>query len=136
MCLYLYMYMHMYMYVCLCIIMKMIIITIITIIISLSITKLLDGLGIWGLRAGWADTSSALVRPGWLDLASIGSIRLPLAPLLGRSGLEWLYLGAPGFLAGSIWLLCALLGGPTGSILLPSESPIDTISNKNRFAYR
>ena len=45
---------------------------------------------------------------------------------MGRSGLEWLDLAAPGFLAGSIWLLCALLGAPTGSIWLPNECTIDT----------
>ena len=80
---------------------------------------------------GLGDQPSDLARPGWLHLASTGSIWLPLAPLLGRSGLEWLDLAAPGFLAGSIWLLCALLGAPTGSIWLPNECPIDTIS-KNR----
>ena len=51
-------------------------------------------------------------RYGWLDLASIGSLWLPLAPLLARSGLDWLDLDAPGALAGLIWLLCALLGAP------------------------
>ena len=33
---------------------------------------------------GWP---SDLARPGWLDLASTGSIWLPLAPWLARSGL-------------------------------------------------
>ena len=75
-------------------------------------------------------TPSALASPGWLDLASTGSIWLPLAPLLGRSGIEWLDLAAPGFLAGSIWLLCMLLGLPTGSIWLPNECPINMINNK------
>ena len=45
---------------------------------------------------------------------------LPLAPLRGGSGLEWLDLAAPGALAGSIWPLCVLLGAPTGSISLPT----------------
>ena len=87
-------------------------------------------------RAGLGDQPSALARPGRIDLASTGSIWLPLALLLGRSGLEWLDLAAPGAVADSIWLLRALLGAPTGSIWLPTECPIDTISKKNRFAYR
>ena len=88
-------------------------------------------------RSQLGDRPSALARPGWLDLASTGSIWLPLASLLGPSGLERLDLPAPGILAGSIWLLCALLGAPTGPIWLPNECPIDTISKKiNKFAYR
>ena len=54
-------------------------------------------------RAGWDDTPSALARPGWLDLASTGSIWLPVAFLLARSGLDWLDLAAPDALAGSNW---------------------------------
>ena len=48
------------------------------------------------------DQPGDLTRPGWLDLASTGSIWLPLAPLLGRSVRELLDLTAPGFLAGLI----------------------------------
>ena len=77
----------------------------------------------------------------------------PGPPWLARSGLNWLDLAAPGALAVSIWPrmarsacswhpcwvdLAALCGPgrPTGSIWLPNECPIDTISQKNRFAYR
>ena len=75
-------------------------------------------------------------RPCWLDLASIGSLWLPLAPLLARFGLDWLDLAAPGALAGSIWLLCALLGAPAGSIWLPTTTPSTRLAKKKRFAYR
>ena len=75
-------------------------------------------------------------RPCWLDLASIGSLRLPLAPLLARFGLVWLDLAAPAALAGSIWLLCALLGAPAGSIWLPTTTPSTRLAKKKRFAYR
>ena len=60
-----------------------------------------------------------LARPGWLDLASIGSLWLPLEPLLARFGLDWLDLAALGALAGSIWLSWSLLGALVGSIWLP-----------------
>ena len=77
----------------------------------------------------------------------------PGPPWLARSGLNWLDLAAAGALAGSIWPgmarsacswhpcrvdLAALCGPgrPTGSIWLPNECPIDTISQKKRFAYR
>ena len=69
--------------------------------------------------AAWAPRARP-GRPCWLDLASIGSLWLPLAPLLARFGLVWLDLAA---LAGSIWLLCALLGAPAGSIWLPTTTP-------------
>ena len=77
----------------------------------------------------------------------------PGLPWLARSGLNWHDLAAPGALAVSIWprmarsacswhpcwidvaALCGP-GRPTGSIWLPNECPIDTISQKNRFAYR
>ena len=59
--------------------------------------------GAWHSRGQLGDQPSALARPGWLDLASTGSIWLPLAPLLARSGLDWLDLAAPGALAGSNW---------------------------------
>ena len=96
-----------------------------------SITKLLDeacrpwqsrGLGAQPARPG---------RPCWLDLASIGSLWLPLAPLLARFGLVWLDLAAPAALAGSIWLLCALLGAPAGSIWLPTTTPSTRLAKKN-----
>ena len=61
---------------------------------------------------------SDLARPGWLDLASTGSIWLPCAPWLARSCLEWLDLAALCALAGSIWLPWSLLGALAGSIWL------------------
>ena len=79
---------------------------------------------------------SALARPGCLDLASTGSIWLPLAPLLGPSGLECLDLPAPGTLAGSIWLLCAVLGDPLARFGCPTSAPSTRLAKKNRFAYR
>ena len=69
-------------------------------------------------------------RPCWLDLASIGSLWLPLAPLLARFGLVWLDLAAPAALAGSIWLLCALLGAPAGSIWLPTTALSTRLAKK------
>ena len=45
----------------------------------------------------------------WLpDLASPGSIWLPLASLVGRPGLDWLDLATPDALAGSNWRSWAL----------------------------
>ena len=90
----------------------------------------------WGSRSQLGDRPSALARPGWLDLASTGSIWLPLAPLLGPSGLEWLDLPAPGTLAGSIWLLCAVLGDPLARFGCPTSAPSTRLAKKNRFAYR
>ena len=71
----------------------------------------------------------------------------PGPPSLARSGLNWLNLAAPGAIAGSIWPRMARSacswhpcwvdlpascgpGRPTGSIWLPNECPIDTISQK------
>ena len=69
------------------------------------------------------------------------------APLLARSGLDWLALAAPGALAGSIWprlarsgcpccpgwldlaALCAP-GRPSWLDLAANDYPIDTISKK------
>mgnify|MGYP004256704671 CR=1 FL=1 len=90
----------------------------------------------WESRSQLGDRPSALARPGWLDLASTGSIWLPLAPLLGPSGLEWLDLPAPGTLAGSIWLLCAVLGDPLARFGCPTSAPSTRLAKKNRFAYR
>ena len=81
--------------------------------------KLLDGLSIWGSRAvSWASSRATwgawlarfgvqvraqlgewalLARPGWLDLASSGSIWVPWALWLarfGRPGRSWLALAA------------------------------------------
>ena len=75
-------------------------------------TRLVQLSELGGSRSQLGDRPSALARPGWLDLASTGSIWLPLAPLLGPSGLEWLDLPAPRALAGSIWMLWAVLGDP------------------------
>ena len=113
-------------------------------VLHVSITKLLDDACRAWRRARSAGRSAGAAwapqarpgRPCWLDLASIGSLWLPLAPLLARFGLVWLDLAAPAALAGSIWLLCAFLGAPTGSIWLPNDCPIDTISTKHRFVYR
>ena len=114
---------------------------------TMSITKLLDALSSLssnGLArsagrpagAAWAPRARP-GRPCWLDLASIGSLWLPLAPLLARFGLVWLDLAAPAALAGSIWLLCALLGAPAGSIWLPTTTPSTRLAKKKkRFAYR
>ena len=79
--------------------------------------------------AAWAPRARP-GRPCWLDLASIGSLWLPLAPLLARFGLVWLDLAAPAALAGSIWLLCALLGAPAGSIWLPTTTPSTRLAKK------
>ena len=96
----------------------------------------LPSLPSWDSRSQQGDRPSALARPGWLDLASTGSIWLPLAPLLGPSGLEWLDLPAPGTLAGSIWLLCAVLGTPLARFGCPTSAPSTRLAKKNRFAYR
>ena len=90
----------------------------------------------WGSRSQLGDRPSALARPGRLDLASTGSIWLPLASLLGPSGLDWLDLPAPGTLAGSIWLLCAILGDPLARFGCPTSAPSIRLAKKNRFAYR
>ena len=82
----------------------------------------LRGLGAQPARPG---------RPCWLDLASIGSLWLPLAPLLARFGLVWLNLAAPAALAGSIWLLYALLGAPAGSIWLPTTALSTRLTKKS-----
>ena len=95
-------------------------------------------------------------RHGASWLARSGSLGAPSAtwaPLLARSGLDWLALAAPGALAGSIcprlarsgcpccpgWLDLAALcapGRPSWLDLAANDCPIDTISKKNRFAYR
>ena len=79
--------------------------------------------------AAWAPRARP-GRPCWLDLASIGSLWLPLAPLLARFGLVWLDLAAPAALAGSIWLLCAFLGAPAGSIWLPTTALSTRLAKK------
>ena len=84
----------------------------------------------WLALAAWVPRARP-GRPCWLDLASIGSLWLPLAPLLARFGLVWLDLAAPAALAGSIWLLCALLGAPAGSIWLPTTTPSTRLAKKN-----
>ena len=76
-----------------------------------------------------------------VDLAlalSWGAQPAPGSPWLGRSGLEWLDLGALGALAGSIWTPWPLLARP-GWLdqascwldLAANECPIDSISKKN-----
>ena len=55
--------------------------------IYISITKLLDQLSSRELRGQLGEQPSDLARPGWLDLASIGSIGLLWAPWLARSTL-------------------------------------------------
>ena len=84
----------------------------------------------WHSRSQLGDRPSALARPGWLDLASTGSIWLPLAPLLARSGLDWLDLVAPGALAGLNWSLL-VTGRPGWLDLVANEYPNDAIS-KNK----
>ena len=88
----------------------------------------LSSWGIWPAPSGVGGLDLALKMPYQDALA--GSIWPRMAPLLGRSGLEWLDLDAPGVLTDSIWLLCAILGVPTGSIWPPNKCPIDTISKK------
>ena len=121
----------------------------------------LASLSCWHLRAQLGAQPNDLARPGWLDRAlswapsrrSLGDPSATWAPLLARSGLDWLALAAPGALAGSIWprlarsgcpycpgwldlaALCAP-GRPSWLDLAANDYPIDTISKKKRFAYR
>ena len=105
----------------------------------ISITKLLDGLGClgsaraagraagqsWGALAAsvepWAPWLARFGGPGRFWLALAGSIW----PRVARSG-------CPGR---SGWLALDALGAP-GSPWLANDCPIDTISKKNRFAFR
>ena len=95
-----------------------------------SITKFLDD----ACRAGGPARAGRPASAAW-------------APLLARSGLDWLALAAPGALAGSIWprlarsgcpccpgwldlaALCAP-GRPSWLDLAANDYPIDTISKK------
>ena len=106
----------------------------------ISITKLLDAL---------SSLSSNRTRAvSWApSRRSLGAPSATWAPLLARSGLDWLALTAPGALAGSIWprlarsgcpccpgwldlaALCAP-GRPSWLDLAPNDYPIDTISQK------
>ena len=66
---------------------------------------------------------SDLARPGWLDLAAPGALAGSIWPRMARSACSW----------HPCWVDLAALcgpGRPTGSIWLPNECPIDTISQK------
>ena len=80
--------------------------------------------------AAWAPRARS-GRPCWLDPASIGSLWLPLAPLLARFGLVWLDLAAPAALAGSICLPWSALNALTGSIWLQTTAPTTRLAKKS-----
>ena len=126
-----------------------------------SITKLLDqACPAWGVRAQLGDQPRRPGRPCWLDPALPGSIWLPLAPLLARSGPPgrpgWLDLaalvapGRPGWLSKAKKRLAFRLSAsmlPTS--MLPASCDLQcflmrtnaltialTTRLTNRFAYR
>ena len=101
--------------------------------------SILSHCGSWGRADGRASFAppARILRGDLGRLAGLVGLDCdPDAHFLAQSGLDRLDLAAPGALAGSFWLLCALLGAPAGSIWLPTITPSTRLAKKKRFAYR
>ena len=93
------------------------------------------GLWILQVRAQLGAQPTLPGRPGWLDLASPGSIWLPLASLVGRPGPDWPDLATP-----DIWLARTGAPGRSGwldlAALVAPGRPGWPSTAKKRLAFR
>ena len=95
--------------------------------------SILSHCGSWGRADGRASFAppARILRGDLGRLAGLVGLDCdPDAHFLAQSGLDRLDLAAPGALAGSFWLLCALLGAPAGSIWLPTITPSTRLAPK------